>query len=270
MTICNSLSSGVNRKSNPITMADGKTYQKLLRIREEKGAGFILLLDPDKLPVPRIQNSIEHAIESGVDVFFIGGSFLLNRQFDGFVQEVKRAAGEHPVILFPGSLHQISPFADALLFLSVISGRNPEHLIGSQVTAAPLVWKMQLETISCGYMLIESGALTSAQFLSNSFPIPRSKPEIALAHALAGQFLGMQSIYLEAGSGAKWPVPAEMISLVSRHLHIPLMAGGGIRSPQEAEERVNAGAHFIVVGNYFETEGSASLMKEFAAAIHRR
>ncbi|MHA2344857.1 MAG: geranylgeranylglyceryl/heptaprenylglyceryl phosphate synthase, partial [Candidatus Hodarchaeales archaeon] len=134
---------------------------------------------------------------------------------------------------------------------------------------APMVWKMQLEAISCGYMLIESGALTSAQFLSNSFPIPRNKPEIALAHTLAAQYMGMKTVYLEAGSGAKMTVPEEIIYLVSRNIEIPVFVGGGIHTPEEAEEKVKAGAHFIVVGNYFETEGNYSLMKEFADAIHR-
>lgn len=228
----------------------------------------MLLLDPDKLPLAKIDDSIQHAITAGADVFFIGGSFLLEREFDGFVKAVKNAAGDHPVVLFPGSLHQISANADALLFLSVISGRNPEHLIGNQVIAAPMVWKMQLETVSCGYMLIESGALTSAQFVSNSFPIPRNKPEIALAHALAGQFLGLQSIYLEAGSGAKQTVPEKMVHLISRALNIPLFVGGGIRTPEEAGRKVAAGADFVVIGNFFEDENNANLMKSFADAIH--
>jgi putative glycerol-1-phosphate prenyltransferase len=249
-------------------MQSGKTYQKLQVILKEKGRGFVLLLDPDKLPFENISQNVEFAVNAGVDAFLVGGSFLLNKQFDTFIQETKRAAKDHPVILFPGSLHQLSPFADAILFLSVISGRNPEHLIGSQVIAAPILWKMQLEAISCGYMLIESGALTSAQFLSNSFPIPRSKPEIALAHALAAQYLGMKTVYLEAGSGAKMTVPEEIIQLVSQSIEIPIFVGGGILTPEEARKKANAGASFVVVGNFFEDAENYMLMREFADAIH--
>ena len=186
------------------------------------------------------------------------------------VEMIKAAAGDHPVILFPGSLFQLSPHADALLYLSVVSGRNAEHLIGSQVMAAPSVWRMKLETISCGYMLIESGKMTSANFVSNSFPIPRDKPKIALAHALAAQYLGMKSIYLEAGSGAQLTVPDEMITMVCEHVQIPVIVGGGIRSPKEAARKARAGAKYVVVGNFFEKADSARRMSEFAEAIHYR
>jgi len=250
-------------------MPEGKTYRRLQKILQERGCGFVLLLDPDKLPFQHISQNIEFARNAGVDVFLVGGSYLLDEQFHAFVQEAKRAAGDNPVIIFPGSLQQVSPHADAILYLSVISGRNPEHLIGSQVIAAPLVWKMKLEAISCGYMLIESGALTSAQFLSNSFPIPRGKPDIALAHALAAQYLGMKTIYLEAGSGAKLTVPEEMIELVSRNVEIPVFIGGGIRTPEEAAQKAQAGAGFVVVGNFFEEAGNYALMREFAEAIHK-
>lgn len=238
------------------------------KIVQERGCGFVLLLDPDKLPFEHISQNIEFALNAGVDVFLVGGSYLLDEQFHTFVQEVKRAAGDNPVIIFPGSLQQVSSHADAILYLSVISGRNPEHLIGSQVIAAPLVWKMKLEAISCGYMLIESGALTSAQFLSNSFPIPRAKPDIALAHALAAQYLGMKTIYLEAGSGAKLTVPEEMVQAVSKNVEIPVFVGGGIRTPEEARRKASAGASFVVIGNYFENSDNYALMREFARAIH--
>lgn len=249
-------------------MKTGKTYQALQEILKRRKAGFVLLLDPDDVPEAQIEAKVDAAIRAGVDVFFIGGSFLIDKNFHRFVEKVKQAAGEHPVVLFPGSLQQISPHADAILFLCLISGRNPEHLIGNQAVAAPLLWKMQLEAISCGYMLIESGTLTSAQYVSNSIPIPRNKPAIALAHALAGQYLGLKTLYLEAGSGAKYTVPEEMISLLDRHIEIPLIVGGGIRTPEAAARKVAAGADFVVVGNFFESEGSYSLMQQFAEAIH--
>ncbi len=249
-------------------MKSDKTYQKILNIVADKGHGFVLLIDPDGLTPDMVRENVARAIEAGVDAFFVGGSFLMDKNFDEIVREVKASAGEHPVIIFPGSLYQISPYADAILFLSLISGRNPEHLIGAQAMAAPILWKMQMEAISCGYMLIESGTLTSAEYVSNSLPIPREKSGIALAHALAAQYMGMKSIYLEAGSGAQLSVPEEMISVVSESLHIPLIVGGGIRTPEEASSKIQAGADLIVIGNYFEKQGSYDLMKEFAAAIH--
>lgn len=251
-------------------MIKEKTYQLLKKIIERRGAGFILLIDPDKVTLERAPNLVASAIEAGVDAFFVGGSFLMNENFNEFVKQIKLCAGDHPVIIFPGSLYQISSHADALLFLSLISGRNPEHLIGNQVMAAPILWKLGLEAISCGYMLIESGRRTSAEFVSNSIPIPRNKPNIALAHALAAEFLGMKTIYLEGGSGAQDSIPSEIISSVSEVVEIPLLVGGGIRSPEAAQEKVTAGGDIIVVGNFFEKEGHHALMKEFADSIHTR
>jgi len=178
-------------------------------------------------------------------------------------------AGEAPVILFPGSVFQVSRHADAILYLSVISGRNPAYLIDNQVLAAPIVWQMQVEAISCGYMLIESGQMTSAEFMSNSRPIPRNKPDLALAHALAAQYLGFKVVYLEAGSGAQLSVPEEMIMAVSKTISIPVIVGGGIRTPEMAQKKVAAGASLVVIGNHFEDPQNFSRIKEFADAIHQ-
>ncbi len=249
-------------------MAKDRTFQRLQKIIESRGAGFILLIDPDNLSLEKIPNLMVSSIEAGVDAFFVGGSFLINESFDEFVKQIKLHAEDHPVVIFPGSLYQISPHADALLFLSLVSGRNPEHLIGNQVMAAPILWKLGLEAISCGYMLIESGEKTSAEFVSNSMPIPKNKPNIALSHALAAQFMGMKTIYLEAGSGAKDSIPTEIISLVSEAIEIPLLVGGGIRNPEAAAEKVQAGANIVVIGNFFEKESNYSSMNEFADAIH--
>lgn len=244
------------------------TYQQLLNIIERNKAGFVLLLDPDRLPEEKIESMILKAVENGVDLLFIGGTLLLRRDFDNFVKKTKLVASHIPVIIFPGSIFQISKHADAILYLSVISGRNPAYLIDNQVLAAPQVWQLQIEAISCGYMLIESGQMTSAEFMSNSKPIPRNKPEIALAHALAAQYLGFKTIYLEAGSGAQLSVPEEMIMAVSKTISIPVFVGGGIRSPEEAQKKVAAGASFIVIGNHFENEQNISNIQEFAEAIH--
>lgn len=246
------------------------TYRSLLDTREKQGCGFVLLLDPDDLSQNNIGRTVSFAANNGVDAFFVGGSLLLGNDFDQVVFEIKKAAGEKPVILFPGSVQQISPHADALLFLSLISGRNPQYLIGNQVLAAPLLWRMNLEAISCGYMLVESAGLTSAQFVSHTLPIPREKPKIALAHALAAQYLGMKSVYLEAGSGARETVPDAMIQLLKENLSIPVIVGGGICSPEEAHRKSVAGADFIVIGNHFQDERHQQSMPEFAEAIHRR
>jgi len=246
-----------------------KTYQNLLSITKNLGAGFVLLLDPDRLPLEQVERTIVTARENGVDAFFVGGTLLLSKNFDEFVQRAKAVAGEAPVILFPGSVFQVSRHADAILYLSVISGRNPAYLIDNQVLAAPIVWQMQVEAISCGYMLIESGQMTSAEFMSNSRPIPRSKPDLALAHALAAQYLGFKVVYLEAGSGAQLSVPEEMIMAVSKTISIPVIVGGGIRTPEMAQKKVAAGASLVVIGNHFEDPQNFSRIKEFADAIHQ-
>ncbi|MFZ0389677.1 MAG: geranylgeranylglyceryl/heptaprenylglyceryl phosphate synthase [Calditrichia bacterium] len=246
------------------------TYQQICLRAKEKGAGFILLLDPDKLPQENLSESLRGISESGVDALFIGGTFLIHHDFNEFVRQVKAVCQNIPVILFPGSVYQVSPYADALLYLSVISGRNPAHLIENQVIAAPLIWQLQIEPISCGYMLVESGRMTSAEFMSNSRPLPRNKPELALAHALAAQYLGFKLVYLEGGSGAQFSVPDEMVSAVSQSIEIPTVVGGGIRSPEEAAKKVRAGADFIVIGNQFEDPQNFSKIREFAEAIHSK
>lgn len=254
-------------KTRPSALS-AHTYQKLLSTADRNGCGFILLLDPDKISADALPDLMGNAIDAGVDAFFVGGSLLHGGDFDETIRRMKSAAGDRPVVIFPGSLFQISRHADAILFISLISGRNPEHLIGNQAVASPVIFNMGLEAISCGYMLIESGTLTSASFVSNSMPIPRAKPGIALAHALAAQYMGMKMVYLEAGSGAQKTVPEEMIALVSAHLEIPVIAGGGIRTPEMAQKKAAAGARFVVVGNFFEEKNSMSQLRDFADAIH--
>ena len=165
---------------------------------------------------------------------------------------------------------QISPDADAILYLSLISGRASQHIIEQQVRAAPFIKEIGIEPISTGYLLVESGKLTSVQFMSNTLPLPRDKPDIAKAHALAAYYLGMKLIFMDAGSGAQQTVPPEMIRAVTQYVPLPLVVGGGIREPRVAQEKVQAGASFVVIGNAFEAKGAAGHMKEFAQAIHSR
>lgn len=244
-----------------------KIYNHLLNTIKEKGAAYLVLLDPDKLPEDKLGVFLKHCEKSGVDGFLVGGSLMVNGDFESFVEKVKINTNL-PSIIFPGSITQISSFADAILFLSVVSGRNPEHLIGKHVLAAPSIKKSGIEPISTAYILVESGSTTTAVYMSGSLPVPRNKPEIAAATALASEYLGMKLIYLEAGSGADNSVPNEMIKAVSSQCTIPVVVGGGIRNPQTAREKVENGASIIVTGNYFEDENNWDLIKDFASSIH--
>ena len=244
-----------------------KIYNYLQNIIQNKGAAYLVLLDPDKKFGDKLDNFIRHCEISGVDGFLVGGSLLVDGNFNYFIEQVKLATNL-PVIIFPGSVNQISPKADAILFISVVSGRNAEHLIGKHVIAAPMLKNFNLEPISTGYIIIESGAMTTAEYMSGSLPLPRNKPGIAAATALAAEYLGMKLVYLEAGSGAEQSVPNEMIKAVSEICSIPVIVGGGIRNPQAAKEKVESGAKIIVTGNFFEHQENWDLIKEFAEAVH--
>jgi phosphoglycerol geranylgeranyltransferase len=244
-----------------------KIYNQLLNTIKAKGAAYLILLDPDKLTDSKIIPFIRHCEKSGVDGFLIGGSLMISGDLNSFIETIK-VETSLPLIIFPGSVNQISPLADAILFLSVISGRNAEHLIGKHVTASSLIKRANIEPISTGYILIESGVTTTAVYMSGSLPIPKNKPEIAAATALAGEYLGMKFIYLEAGSGAQEPVPDEMVKAVSQECTIPIIVGGGIRNPQTARRKVENGASIIVTGNFFEDKNNWDLIKDFASTIH--
>ena len=244
-----------------------KIYNQLLNTIKTKGAAYLILLDPDKLPISKIAPFVRHCEKAGVDGFLIGGSLMLSGDLDSFIENVK-VETSLPLIIFPGSINQISSFADAILFLSVISGRNSEHLIGKHVTASPLIKRANIEPISTGYILVESGVTTTAIYMSGSLPVPRNKPEIAAATALAGEYLGMKLIYLEAGSGAQDSVPDEMVKAVSGECSVPVIVGGGIRTPQSAKKKVENGASIIVTGNFFEDENNWDMIRDFANAIH--
>ena len=244
------------------------TYDHLKAVLRQRGAGFLCLLDPDRRDKQDLVHTATMCAENGADALLLGGSFLLYTDFDRVVREVKRAIGI-PVLIFPGpDMNQVSSAADAILFLCMISGRNPDLLIGQQVKAAPIVKAYGLEAISTGYMLVDSGRQTTAEYISNTKPMPGDKPEIATAHALAAQYLGMQCVYMDAGSGAERMVSDEMIAAVSGNISIPVIAGGGIRKPQDAGSKVAAGAHFVVVGSILEAQRDPVLVREFAGAVH--
>ena len=243
------------------------TFERLLKVRKERGAGYFILLDPDKSKREQLPSFVREATEAGVDGFLVGGSLMSTDDFEQHLRAIKENTSV-PVIIFPGSIMQVSSVADAILFLILISGRNPEHLIGSQVIAAPIIKRSGLEPISTGYMLIEAGNMTSAEFMSNTKPIPRDKADIALAHALAAEIIGMKFVYLDAGSGANVSVPEEMIRAIAGKCSLPIIVGGGIRTPEEARKKVEAGASFIVTGTVTEHNNHRSFIKEFAEAVH--
>jgi putative glycerol-1-phosphate prenyltransferase len=250
-------------------MNHGTVYHKMLETKQNRGGGFFLLIDPDRKTERHYLSLAESAEECGVDLILAGSSFMLNSNFGKAVKQIK-AATTLPVVVFPGSFAQITPDADAILFTSLISGRNPNYLIDEQVRGAPLVKKLNLEPIPTGYMLIESGAMTSVQYISGTFPIPQAKTDIAAAHALAAQYLGMKLVYLEAGSGALNPVSIDMIRTVTSFVEIPVMVGGGLTSPEQCARRIEAGASFVVCGNCFEDDPKHAYLQELAASAHPR
>lgn len=244
-----------------------KIFEKLLQIKESRGAGYFVLIDPDKQDLEKAVQTAQFCEASGVDALLIGGSLLFIHCFDDVIKRIKDSC-DLPLILFPGSTKQVSQYADALLYLSLISGRNANTLIGQQVMSAPIIKSVGIEPISTGYMFIESGSVTSALFISDTRPIPRDKPDIVSAHALAAEYLGMKCVYLEAGSGAKYSVPGSVIQAVNHYCNLPIIVGGGIKKPEEAREKVNAGADFIVTGSIIERNRDAALISDFAKAVH--
>ena len=241
------------------------TYDHLLSVRHQRGAGFIVLVDPDKLPEERLPAFVARCVEADVDAFFVGGSLLHATDFERYVEEMK-ARSPLPVIGFPGSLGQLTAALDAILYLSVVSGRNPEYLFGQHVHAAPLIRRLGLEPISTGYMLIESGRATTAQYMSHTMPIPRHKPDVAAATALAAEMMGMRLLYADGGSGADQAVPEAIVEAIADVCRTPLLVGGGLRSPEDVERRVGAGAAFVVVGNAIEGRPDAAFLAEMVAA----
>jgi phosphoglycerol geranylgeranyltransferase len=240
-------------------------YNALLHAKVEGRKYFAILIDPDKLKISRIDKIIELAVRAKADCFFLGGSLIVNDVLDDAILRIK-AACNIPIILFPGSSRQLSYKADALLFLSLISGRNPELLIGKHVESAPFLKISPLEIISTGYMLIDGGVATSVSYMSNTYPIPATKDDIAVCTAIAGEMLGLKLIYMDAGSGAKNPVSTSMIEAVSGAIDIPLIVGGGISTPEKARANVEAGANIVVVGNAIEKD--PMLIEDIAAAVH--
>lgn len=242
-----------------------KLYEMISAGKEQSKKAFAVLIDPDKLNETTLMDTIQLAVKAKVDYIFVGGSLVVTDTLDTMVETIKKNCSI-PVVLFPGSPDQITPKADALLYLSLISGRNPELLIGQHVVSAPFVKQSGLEIIPVGYMLIDGGSPTTVSYISNTHPIPSNKKDIAVCTAMAGEMLGLKLIYMDAGSGAKTPISTEMIQYVSKHIKVPLVIGGGITSAEKAKENCMAGADIIVVGNAVEKD--PSLIEAIATAVH--
>jgi putative glycerol-1-phosphate prenyltransferase len=225
-----------------------------------------VLIDPDKVTDRvQLQYLIDLASENCVDYFLIGGSLVTSSNLSEIISQIKQSV-TLPVILFPGNAMQIEPSADALLFLSLISGRNPELLIGQHVIAAPIIRNTRLEVLPTGYLLINSGRTTSVAYMSNTTPLPDDKYSLAACTALAGEMLGLKLIYLDAGSGAEKEISAKMISAVRKAVSVPLIVGGGINTPAKAEAALQAGADLIVIGNALEKE--PNLLNDIASKVY--
>lgn len=237
-------------------------YSRLSNTSKKK---FVVLIDPDKPTDEQIIEIVEKSKKVGVDFFFVGGSLLLTDSLDHCIKLIKQHC-DIPVLIFPGDSLQISKWCDGFLLLSLISGRNPEMLIGRHVVAAPYLKLYGNEIIPTAYILIDGGKPTSVSYMSNTTPIPHDKDAIAMCTALAGEMLGLKLIYMDAGSGAITPISNEMISKVKQTIEIPLIVGGGIKTPEQAGEMARAGADVIVVGNALEK--SIDRLQEFADTVH--
>ncbi|WP_067144861.1 geranylgeranylglyceryl/heptaprenylglyceryl phosphate synthase [Pseudotamlana agarivorans] len=226
-------------------------YQNILKSVLEKKKLLAVLIDPDKFPVENSASFLQKVNDSQATHIFVGGSTVDDFVTEILVVEIKKHT-PLPVVLFPGDVTQITNKADAILFLSLISGRNPEYLIGKHVKAVSKLQKSTLEVIPTGYLLIESGKVTAVERVTGEKPLSRSNIQEVADTAYAGQLLGMKLIYLEAGSGAKSALTGSMISEVKKTINIPLIVGGGIRSKQQLDDAYNAGADLVVIGTAFE------------------
>lgn len=245
-----------------LLLMDKNILNSIVSKIKKKKKLFAILIDPDKFDNTDI---LKKATQAKVDLILVGGSLLTNGNFESCIQTIKKQCSI-PTIIFPGNNLQISSSADAIFLLSLISGRNPDLLIGKHVIAAPQLKKSKLEIIPTGYMLIDSGKQTSALYMSNTHPIPYDKNDIAVCTAMAGEMLGLKILYMDAGSGAENCISKEMITAVKSAISIPLIIGGGINSVQKAKAACTAGADIIVVGNAAEKD--SSLIRKIAETVH--
>lgn len=229
----------------------GTVYDKILTDKAKGKKSLAVLIDPDHLDFAILKHKVELAVKSGIDYFFLGGSLIADDCLDKALDVIKENCSI-PTVIFPGAVHQINPKADAILFLSLISGRNPEALIGKHVAAAPILKRSNMEVISTGYLLIDSGKPTTASYISDTTPIPHDKPQIASCTAMAGEMLGLKLCFMDGGSGAQNPVSDKMVHEVRKNVDCPIIIGGGIKTPEKVESLFNSGADIVVIGNAFD------------------
>ena len=240
---------------------------KFITLNKQKGKKlFAVLIDPDKQSTNELLQLIGKAVVAKVDLIFVGGSLLTNGNFSTCITTIKSNCSI-PVVIFPGNSMQVHKNADGILFLSLISGRNPEMLIGNQVISAPLLKNSNLEILSTGYILIDSGKPTTVSYMSNTTPIPYDKNDVAMCTAMAGEMLGLKLIFMDGGSGATNPISESMIYMVSQAIDVPLIIGGGISDGEKAVANCKAGADIVVVGNSIEK--NPNLLEEIAQSIHQ-
>ena len=242
-------------------MTKKNIYKGLLDKSAENKKMFSVLIDPDKQNFADLHKTVSKCNDSQIDFFLVGGSIITKGDIATTVRFIKENS-KIPVVLFPGNHQHVTQHADGILFLSLISGRNPSFLIGNQVLAAPIIQKTDLEVLSTGYMLVDCGTTTTAIYMSETAPLPYHKPDIAAATALAGEYLGLKMIYIDGGSGAQETISTEMIKQVKSVLSIPLIIGGGIKSAMQANDIYQAGADIIIIGN--GAEENRSLIQEIA------
>jgi phosphoglycerol geranylgeranyltransferase len=244
---------------------NGAIYKKLLSVRQD-GPGFLWLIDPDKINADIPDPRWEKAIQLGVSAFLVGSSQNASIDFDRNVASIRNHTNL-PLILFPGSATQVSESVDAVLFLTLLSGRNPDYLVGEQVKGTPLIRDYGIEPIPTGYILVDTGTETSVVRASNTAPIPESDHEAICHHALCAQYMGQAFVYLEAGSGAARPISSNIIAMVHHEIDIPLIIGGGMQTPDACAEATAAGADFVVVGTALEQDRSLDLLTAMTEAV---
>ncbi len=241
-------------------------YQQIQEAKHHGRRMMAVLIDPDKVNEQHLNRICKNADAASVDFFFVGGSLITSGDLSYTIQAIKKRS-DIPVVIFPGNHQQVDEHADAILLLSLISGRNPDLLIGQHVLAAKKLKAAEIEIMPTAYLLIDGGNITTVQYVSGTAPIPVNRPEIAASTALAGEQLGMKLIFAEAGSGAKNPVSHEIIEAIRREVNIPLIVGGGIRSAEKADQIYKAGADIVVIGNHFESH--PDVIHEIAATRNR-
>ncbi len=244
-------------------------FARLEAVREKRGAVAVALLDPDKKNDNDLLKMVQLINDSDFDVVFVGGSLISDNEFESRIKAISENT-DLPVIIFPGSSNQLSKYANAVLFLSLISGRNPQYLIGEHVKSAPVINNLGLEVIPTAYILLDGGVRSSVEVMSNTSPIPMNKKDIILAHALAGEYLGNKVIFLEAGSGAIQHAACDIIRFLFPQLNIPIIVGGGVDTPDAAQKLVSAGTGYIVTSTQIENIPNREPLQAFTNAIHKQ